>query len=315
MTNNYSKKSDVWYFGLLIYEISQLKPINKFYYNNIDNIYNYIIKGKYTINSYYSKDIKELIKLCLQYSPSRRPSFEQILRLIDLYRKNKTLNEKMKICKNNNRKGKFFRKINLKSEIDKFNKTLNKLKNYETNGNKKNRNQLTRTPTYTRKDNFNININNKTFNKKNLTKHNSKENILKNKFQFKKCVIDNENKIFFNISGKKLFPIKNQQKNNSTFVKINRNRTHKKFQRPIAKIPLIINITDNNKKEINKSAHKITRTYISKDFGGSTKNPKNNSKVALYNIKRKDLYFKDKMKRQKLSNSFCISKLRIKNKL
>ena len=47
--NNYTKKSDVWYFGLLIYELSQLKPINKFYYNNIDNIYNYIIKGQYII--------------------------------------------------------------------------------------------------------------------------------------------------------------------------------------------------------------------------------------------------------------------------
>ena len=315
--NNYTKKSDVWYFGLLIYEISQLKPINKFYYINIDNIYNYIIKGQYTINSYYSKDIKELIKLCLQYSPRRRPTFDQILRLIDLYRKNKTLNEKMKICKNNNRKGKFFRKINLKTEIDKFNKTLNKLKNYETNKKNINRCQLTRTPTYTRKGNFNININinNKSSNKKNLTKHNSRENILRNKFQLKKCVIDTDNKINFNISGNKLFPIKNQSKNTSTFVKLNRNRTQKKFNRPITKTPLIVNITDNNKKEINKSVHKINKTYISKDFCFGNKNHKNNNKIALCNIKRKDPYFKDKLKRQKLSNSFSVSKLKIKNKL
>ena len=105
--NNYTTKSDVWYFGLLVYELSQLKPINKFYYNNIDNIYNFIIKGQYTTNSYYSKDIRELIKLCLQYSPRRRPNFSQILKIIDLFRKNKALNEKMKELKNNNRKNKF----------------------------------------------------------------------------------------------------------------------------------------------------------------------------------------------------------------
>ena len=329
--NNYTKKSDVWYFGLLIYELSQLKPINKFYYNNIDNIYNYIIKGQYTLNSYYSKDIKDLIKLCLQYSPNRRPNFEQILKIIDLSKKNKALNEKMKKIKLDNRKGKFFRKIDLKSEIDKFNKTLYKLKNYETSKNIKYKIHLNQTPTLNRNRrtnsnfNINININNKTFNKINLTNNNSNENMIKNRFKLNKCIYDRKNKINLKIPGKNLFPKKNNEYNNIPhYIKLNKNKTLKKIQRPNNKLPLIINITDNNnKKQLNKSTNKINKTYY---FDGFKKNDNNNNYYYYYyKNKEKISYFNTKtinnknrnnnLKRKNLSKSFSSSKLRVKKKV
>jgi len=310
---NYTKKSDVWYFGLLVYELSQLKPINKFYYNNVDNIYNYIIKGQYTINSYYSKDIKELIKLCLQYSPIRRPTCEQLLKIIDLYRKNKTLNEKMKIIRDNNRKGKFFRKINLKTEIEKFNKTLNKLKNYERY---KNRNRLNRTPTIFRKTNrhlnINININNKTFNKINLTKNNSKETIIKNGFKSKKCVIDRKNKIHLNISGKKPYNTKNNTKRSPSHTQLKRNKSQNRMQTENYKIPLIVNIIDDNAIEKNNNGYSINKTYNYNGLKKVNTNSKINNKICLNKDLRKKNNMKGNKKRENLSNSFCYSKLKVK---
>ena len=324
--NNYTKKSDVWYFGLLIYELSQLKPINKFYYNNIDNIYNYIIKGQYTLNSYYSKDIKDLIKLCLQYSSKRRPTFGQILKIIDLSRKTKALNEKMKILKFNNKKSKFFRKIDLKSEIDKFNKTLYKLKNYETSKNIKYKIRLNQTPTLSRKTtshfNINININNKTFNRINLTNNNSNEKIIKNRFKLKKCVIDNKNKINLKIPGKNSFLKKNNEFNNIPhYIKLNKNKTLKRIQRPNNKLPLIINITDNNnKKQFNKSTNKINQTYIFDGFKNSNKNYDYKYKEKIYNGNIKTINDtsknkNDNLRRKNLSKSFSSSKLRVKTKV
>ncbi len=311
--NNYTKKSDVWYFGLLIYELSQLKPINKFYYNNVDNIYNYIIKGKYTTNSYYSKDIKELIKLCLQYSPKRRPNFSQILKIIDLFRKNKALNEKMIILKNNNRKSKFYRKIDLKNEIDKFNKTLYKLKNYETHINTKYKIKLNKTPPNLFKKakshfNINININNRTFNKINLTNNNSNKNITKKRFLLKKCVIDKKNKINLNIKGKNFSNLKKNIKNIHPFVEIKRNNTQKKIQRTNYKLPLIVNITDNNKKEINKSVNQVNRTYNFNGFKNKNNFKQNNRKTSN---KVKRMNFNNKPKNQDKSRSFCYSKKRV----
>ena len=44
-SNNYTQKTDIWYLGLLIYELSQLKSINNDYFESENNnIYNYIIK-------------------------------------------------------------------------------------------------------------------------------------------------------------------------------------------------------------------------------------------------------------------------------
>ena len=324
--NNYTKKSDVWYFGLLIYELSQLKPINRFYYNNIDNIYNYIIKGKYTLNSYYSKDIKDLIKICLQYSPKRRPNFEQILKIIDLSRKNKALNEKMKKIQLDNKRGKFYRKIDLKSEIDKFNKTLCKLKNYETSKNINYKIHLNKTPTLNRNRksnnnfNINININNKTFNKINLSNNNSNENMIKNRFKLNKWVYDRKNKINLKIPGKNLFPKKSNEFNNIPhYIKLNKNKTLSKIQRPNNKLPLIINITENNNnKRLNKSSSKINKTYYFDGYNNNNNKNfyyyQNKEKISFYNTKIINGKYKNNnnLKRKNLSKSFSSSKLRVK---
>ena len=133
---NYTVKTDIWYLGLLIYEITQLKPIDKDYFGNKDDIYDYIIRGNYPVNNYYSNDIKELIKLCLQYTPNKRPSTSELSKIIEIYKKNKILNNKINSMINTKKSYNFKRKINLKDEIAKINQTLAKIKNYDKKGNK-----------------------------------------------------------------------------------------------------------------------------------------------------------------------------------
>ena len=134
-SNFYTSKTDIWYLGLLIYELSQLTPLeilskNIFENeNNEDDIYTNIIRGKYFFNDYYSNNIKELIKLCLQYSAKRRPNPREILTLIGIYLKNMDINEKVKEFNITHHKLKI--KKNLKEEIEKFNSTLSKIQKYE----------------------------------------------------------------------------------------------------------------------------------------------------------------------------------------
>lgn len=211
-SKNYTPKTDIWYLGLLIYEISQLKPIDKEFFDNYDNIYNYIIRGNYPFNNYYSNDIKELIKLCLQYSQNRRPSTTELLKIIDIYKNNKILNSKLDNFKNIQKPINFKRKINLKEEIDKFNQTLAKIKNYDNKPKYKIRRDLT--PVLTRKNsNFNINTNYKNIKYKNNGNNNNTTKLFKRpKIKLKTCFIDNS-KISIHKTGKKFFSI---HKNNET---------------------------------------------------------------------------------------------------
>ena len=124
--SNYTAKTDIWYLGLLIYEITQLKPIDKEYFGKKEDIYYFIIRGNYCFNNYYSKNIKELIKLCLQYTQNKRPSSQELLKIIEIYKKNLSLNDKLNSLKNTKKAYNFKRKINLKDEIIKINKTLAK---------------------------------------------------------------------------------------------------------------------------------------------------------------------------------------------
>ena len=205
-SKNYTPKTDIWYLGLLIYELSQLKPIDMEFCDVYDNIYNYIIKCNYPFNNYYSNDIKELIKICLQYSQNRRPTAVELLKIIDIYKKNKVLNNKLtkiNIEKSNNLK----KKINLREEIDKFNHTLAKIKNYEKKPNYKIQRDLT--PVITRK-NSNNNINN--INNNTVITHNTTKFFKRPKIRLKTCFINN-NKLNIQKTGKKFFGI---HKNNET---------------------------------------------------------------------------------------------------
>ena len=160
--------------------------------------------------------------------------------------------------------------------------------------------------------NINININNKTFNKINLTSNNSNQNITKQRFKLKKCVIDRKNKINLNIYGSKLVNTKNKNsKNTPTFIKIKRNNTQNKLQRGNQKLPLIVNITDNNKtKENSKSINRVNRTYNFNCFKNNDKS-KYNGKISFNRVKTKE-YSKKNLKQKKISHSFCLQKVNIK---
>ena len=213
----YTSKTDIWYLGLLIYEISQLKPIDRNYFdiNNIEKIYIYIIKGNYSFTKYYSNDIKELIKLCLQYTQNKRPSASELLKLIDIYKNSRILNSKLYNIKNTKISHNFKRKINLKEEIVKINNTLTKIKNYENKTNYKIKRDLT--PIIIRKNrNFSFNINAKRILYKNteINKNSSNKTFKRTKLKLKKPLLDNIHKIkLTNKTGKKFFDI---HKNNET---------------------------------------------------------------------------------------------------
>jgi len=205
-SKNYTQKTDIWYLGLLIYEITQLESLDSYFYDSFDQIYNYIIRGNYPFNDYYSNDIKELIKLCLQYSQNRRPCAVELLKIIDLYKKNKIINKRLDNLKINKKSNKYQKKINLREEIDKFNQTLAKIKNYENKSKFKIHRDMT--PVITRKhSNYNINENDK-FN----ILENNRLKIFKKPLKLKTCFINN-NKLSIHKTGKKFFGI---HKNNET---------------------------------------------------------------------------------------------------
>ena len=209
---NYTFKTDIWYFGLLLYEITQLKSIDKDYFGKKEDIYDYIIRANYSFNNYYSNDIKELIKLCLQYTPNKRPSANELLKIIEIYKKNKILNNKINSIKNTKKSYKFKRKINLKDEISKINQTLAKIKNYDIK-------YRDSTPVLTRKNsNFNLSVNAKSILFKNNEingnfKFNNKK-YKKPKLKLKTSFINNlYNNNYGCRTGKKFFGI---QKNYET---------------------------------------------------------------------------------------------------
>lgn len=114
----YNEKSDIWYLGLLIYEMCSLTKMRRTSIDNLNEMYGNIIKGNYTpIPNHYSKNIREIIKMCLQFTPERRPSAEDILRYIQSMKAKKILNSKIQIFKlnremNNNKKN--FKPNNIK---------------------------------------------------------------------------------------------------------------------------------------------------------------------------------------------------------
>ena len=114
----YNEKSDIWYLGLLIYEICSLTKMKRTSIDNLNEMYSNIIKGNYTpIPEHYSKNMRKIIKMCLQFTPERRPSAEEILRYIQSIKAKKILNSKIQIFKlnkemKNNKKN--FRPNNIK---------------------------------------------------------------------------------------------------------------------------------------------------------------------------------------------------------
>jgi hypothetical protein len=130
----------------------------------------------------------------------------ELLKIIDLYKKNRIINERLDNLKIKKKSNKLQKKINLREEIDKFNQTLAKIKNYENKP--KVRIYRDMTPVISRKhSNYNINENDK-YN----VLENNRLKIFKKPLKLKTCFINN-NKLNIPKTGKKFFGI---HKNNET---------------------------------------------------------------------------------------------------
>ena len=75
----YDNKSDIWSLGCVTYEMLTLHP--PFRAESMDGLYQKVTKGQYgKINSRYSNDISEIIKLILKVNPIDRPDCNLILK-------------------------------------------------------------------------------------------------------------------------------------------------------------------------------------------------------------------------------------------
>ena len=329
--NNYTKKTDIWYLGLLIYEISQLKNINKDYFDdeNNNNIYNNIIKCNYPLNSYYSNDIKELIKLCLQYSQHKRPSASELLKIIDIYRQNRILNKKINSSK---KSSKLKRKLNLKDEINKINYTLAKIKNYDNTKQYRLHRELT--PVITRKNSnyFKVNaknvlfrnndINNKKFERPklklktsfidNFNNINNINNIINKKTGKKFFGIHKNNETLKGYLKTKPFDIKNFISKNPYFFNYDKNKIHNNVVKIKRKSLILFNSYEDNsvKKDIN---YRKINHYIIKENNCNhcMKNYKRANSVNYYKINKNIINgenISDKYKKNNNNNNITLFK-------
>ena len=283
----YTTKTDIWYLGLLIYELSQLKTIN----NNIENttnekddIYNLIIKGTYSFNNYYYNNFKELIKLCLQYSAKRRASARELLSLIDIYKNNylgnkritdfNIIRKKINICKS---------KVALKEELEKYNHTLSKIQQYEKRKKSIFRNL---TPINKRKNFQTINPLN-LINRNFLKRIKMKGNFVKRQKLRLKKDYRNENENNKLKTGKKFFQIR---KNNETFQGYMKIPDKTKFYNYDDEIKYLKSKTPNN---LVKTDSLVESNYITKLF-----HPK---KLTIFDVNKykQNNYFKKTRKFQR----------------
>ena len=77
--NSYDEKSDIWSLACITYEMLTLNP--PFRAETFEGLYKKVIAGKYNkINSKYSNDMNELLKLLFKVNPKERPTCGEILR-------------------------------------------------------------------------------------------------------------------------------------------------------------------------------------------------------------------------------------------
>ena len=77
--DSYDAKSDIWSLACITYEMLTLNP--PFRAETFEGLYKKVIAGKYNkINSKYSNDMNELLKLLFKVNPKERPTCGEILR-------------------------------------------------------------------------------------------------------------------------------------------------------------------------------------------------------------------------------------------
>ena len=178
----YDAKSDIWALGVLIYEMMTFKmPFNA---TSLPALSLKILRGIYQPPpSYYSKDLINLVKLCLNLEPKKRPTAEKILKM-DFIKK-RICGYLEEINFNENLSMTIIKKYKQKKENVKFNKKI-VLINKKANNRIKSDNNV----------NKNVKIN---FNKNNFD--NDKGKILK--FFKKKNTVGNNNNIDENKNNEK----------------------------------------------------------------------------------------------------------------
>jgi NIMA (never in mitosis gene a)-related kinase len=77
-SNNYSKKSDIWSLGIILYEICTHKC--PYQANTMDELKEKVLKDKYApIPMTVHKQLSEIIQKCLHKKPENRISIEEII--------------------------------------------------------------------------------------------------------------------------------------------------------------------------------------------------------------------------------------------
>ncbi len=78
----YGLKVDVWYLGMILYEMMTLKM--PFYDENLTMLYQKVLAGFYDpIEENYSKELKNVVDAIFKIEPLERPSINELLKIIE----------------------------------------------------------------------------------------------------------------------------------------------------------------------------------------------------------------------------------------